>query len=588
MYVNFKTLRFKNFLTYGNSWTKIDFNNKLNIISAGNGRGKSSIVDAISFVLFGKAYRDLSIKRLINYVNKKQMEVEIEFSVGKDDYKILRGLAPKKFEMTKNGETVDLLSSKKLNQIEIDRIIGVKYLLFKNVMCIGAISNVPFFSMSLPDRRELLETIFGLESLADMLDEVKLRNSNNKIELKTITATKSGLENNIRDVESFISALNEKKKKFNENQESRIERIQDHIHETETLVKNCEYNIGKCKEKLEELSKKFDQLEMEELRKKYEVIQQELAINLSKFDELGSKLDNRDNVVCPICGADLTGEEAVKHFERIAEERAALLEERNAKISEKDSLYSQYTAQKSAREFYDKVKSRLEQEERSMGGYVSTIEYDQKQILEITNETDDFDTSGETEKLERYRSQLALSNSRLDELSDKVAIDTDLQAILSDGGIKRYFFEQIVPVLNEKLNDYIKKFGLNVDVIFNDMLEYTINRGSFDLEYNNLSNGEKTRVNVAMLLTFYDIAKQLSNWSCSILFMDEIFDTGIDSEGISSFVEEIVKMLGADKKLGVYLISHKINELNLNNIDYETMRITKSGMFSKIFTKDVR
>ena len=120
MYIKFKTIKFKNFLSYGNGWTTLDFNNKLNLINAQNGAGKSTIVDAISFVLFGKPYRDIKMKSLVNYINKRHLEVEIQFDIGKDSYRMLRGLAPSKFELYKNGEMVEALSSKKLNQSEID------------------------------------------------------------------------------------------------------------------------------------------------------------------------------------------------------------------------------------------------------------------------------------------------------------------------------------------------------------------------------------------------------------------------------------------------------------------------------------
>ena len=185
MYVKFNKIKFRNFMSYGNGWTEINFNSKLNIINAVNGSGKSSVVDAISYVLFGKPYREISVKSLVNLTNRKNMEVQIDFDLGDDHYIISRGQKPKKFEITKNGDTVDMLSSVKLNQVEVDKLIGIKYLLFKNVMCIGAISNVPFFNMCLSDRRELIETVFGLGAISDMLDEVKLRNSNNKIEFKT-------------------------------------------------------------------------------------------------------------------------------------------------------------------------------------------------------------------------------------------------------------------------------------------------------------------------------------------------------------------------------------------------------------------
>ena len=582
MYIKFNTLKFKNFLSYGNGWTVLDFNNKLNFINAQNGSGKSTIVDAISFVLFGKPYRDIKIKSLVNYINKKHLEVEIQFDIGKDSYRMLRGIAPSKFELYKNDEKVEALSSKKLNQIEIDKLLGVKYLLFKNVMCIGAISNVPFFNMCLSDRRELLETIFGLTNIADMLDEVKERRSNDNITIKTMSATKTGIENSIGDLVKIIADTEQKSRNFEESKAERLGRIKDHIEQQKNDIITHEANIEKCKEKCDELQEQFSGLDDTLVRIKERVTG--LASHRAKVESLKKIYDFREKNKCPICGTDFCSDHAREYFENIAAEINTeqgfydLLNEKQ-KIDEEAA-----EKMRNAKSFYEKVQSRISTEKTAVDGLNRGIQYDQKQYEEITSETNQFDPSEQRKQVETYQSQLDICNKTLDETSERVAVDTDLVTILSDSGIKRYFFEEIVPILNIKINEYIKKFGLNVEVVFDNMLEYTITRGAFEMEYNGLSNGEKTRVNVAMLLTFYDIAKQLSNWSSSILFIDEIFDTGIDSEGITDFLKELIGMLHGDDNLGVYLISHKLNDLNFSQIQYkfETLRVQKRGSFSQL------
>ena len=586
MYVKFKKIRFRNFMSYGNGWTEVNFGSKLTIINAVNGSGKSSIVDAISFVLFGKPYREINIKSLVNLINKRHAEVEIDFDIGSDSYHMMRGLQPSKFEMTKNGETVDLLSSKKLNQVEIDKILGVKYLLFKNVMCIGAISNVPFFNMSVPDRRELLETIFGLSNIAEMLKDVKLRNSNNKSALVSKRASRDAVKTCIENTKTFIADTIQKSKKFEENQAARIAKIREHIDEITDEMMKHKMNASKCQAKLEELKPKFDILEIDRLKKSFDQMNEVLAVNLARYKEIQAKLSNRDKAVCPICGTDLSSEEAVKYFEKLERESASLLEERKRVNAEMEEATAAYNENTNNLNFYTKVEQRKQQELDAMTPLEKSILFNEKQIYDIEKETNDFDVTQHNKSLESYQSQETQLNKEIDELEEKIAVDIDLASILSDDGIKRYFFDEIVPVLNIKVNEYIKKFGLDHEIEFDNGLNYQIRRGQLEMEYNGLSNGEKTRVNVAMMLTFYDIAKQLSNWSCSILFMDEIFDTGIDADGINSFLQELLGMLNRDEKLGVYLISHKLNELNLNNIEYDTMKVYKNGLFSKIHMKE--
>ena len=580
MYVKFNKLKFKNFLSYGNGWTVLEFNPRLNIISAKNGSGKSAIIDAISFVLFGKPYREIKMKNLINQVNKKHLEVEIEFEIENDKYKILRGLGPKKFEFTKNGETVDVLSSQKLNQIEIDKILGVKYLLFKNVMCIGAISNVPFFNMCLSDRRELFETIFGLGTISDMLDEVKLRNSNNKIEFKTNTAAKEGLKSNIADTEKFIEEMKKHASIFEEMRCERIKKIEDHIDELQSEVMRYVKNITVCDDQIDQLTGTFNDLD--DLKKQEEDLKAKIMKVDARTDSLNTQLKNREKGICPICGTDLCSGHAAEYFNALDGDVRKLSDAR-AKLTEKLNIISEEvkdrTGKKALLEKAESIKSQIKVKRDSL---LNSIDYDNDQINNIREEKSDFDTSKHEDQLDSYQRQYKIVNDKLTEIEEQMAIDADLQTILSDSGIKKYFFNEIVPVLNQKVNAYIKKFGLPHEVIFDEMLEYTITKGAFEMEYNQLSNGEKTRVNVAMLLTFYDIARQMSNWSCSILFLDEIFDSGIDSDGLSSFLTEMVTMLRDDRDLGVYLISHKLDELNLRNIEYDDMRIVMNGVFSKI------
>lgn len=582
MYIKFHSIKFKNFLSYGNGWTTLNFNNKLNLINAQNGAGKSTIVDAISFVLFGKPYRDIKMKSLVNYINKRHLEVEIQFDIGKDSYRMLRGLAPSKFELYKNGEMVEALSSKKLNQIEIDKLLGVKYLLFKNVMCIGAISNVPFFNMCLSDRRELLETIFGLTNIADMLDEVKDRRSNDNITIKTMSATKTGLENSINDLIKIIADMEQKSRNFETNKADRLDKVKDHIEQQKSDLVKHETNIQKCEEKCTELEPEFAELDdtMTRIRERVSG----LAEHKAKVTSLTKIYDFREKNKCPICGTDFCSEHAKEYFDGI-------LAEINMEQGFYDTLNEKQKADEESAEkmrnsktFYEKVKSRISTEQTVIEGLKRGIAYDEQQYKEIEAETNGFDPTDHRKRVEEYRKQLKICNDTIDETAERVAIDTDLITILSDSGIKRYFFEEIVPILNIKINEYIKKFGLNVEVIFDSMLEYTLTRGAFEMEYNGLSNGEKTRVNVAMLLTFYDIAKQLSNWSSSILFMDEIFDTGIDGEGITDFLKELITMIQGDSNLGVYLISHKLNDLNFSQIQYkfETLRVQKKGCFSQL------
>ena len=422
-----------------------------------------------------------------------------------------------------------------------------------------------------------------MQKAIDMLDEVKERKSNNVISSKTKTASKTGISNSISDLTQIVNDIELKRKKFSENQSERIKRIEDHIDSQKNDISKREYNISKCEEKLRELDMEIRSSADDLISERRETTS-ELAKRTARIDEVSKILINRDKPVCPICGSDLCSDHAKGYFDDLEKEKISLIEEREILENTDRQIEISINRAREKEAFKEKLRTRIEQEKRSIETLKSGIDYDEKQIESIKSETNDFDSSSTRAKLDEYKKQLEIVTAELDDLSEKIAVDMDLITILSDGGIKRYFFEEIIPILNQKVNEYVEKFGLNLVISFNNMLEYTISKGSFELEYNGLSNGEKTRVNVAMLLTFYDIAKQLSNWSSSILFMDEIFDSGVDSDGISDFLRELISMLNRDEKLGVYLISHKLNDVNFSQIQYkfETLRVQKKGAFSQI------
>ena len=236
MFVQFNKLRFKNILSYGNNFTEIDFSNGINLIRAPNGSGKSTILDALNFVLFGKPFRNIKLNRLINRINEKNLVTEIEFNIGFDKWKIVRGLKPTVFEIYKNDQVLDKLSSKKLNQAEIDKLLGINQKLFKNIVGVAVTNNKPFLSMPIWEKRELIENIFNIDVLAEMSKEVKRRKTLEQSEEKLKITESSALEKQINDNKKYITDMTQYIANFNTNNENDKANIVARIDELNKII----------------------------------------------------------------------------------------------------------------------------------------------------------------------------------------------------------------------------------------------------------------------------------------------------------------------------------------------------------------
>lgn len=254
MFVKFKQLKFKNILSYGNVYETIDFETGLNVIKAPNGSGKSTILDALNYALFGKPFRNIKMDGLINRINGKQLVVEIEFQVGFDTWRIKRGEKPKILEIYKNGESVDKLSSKKLVQNEIDKLLGINQKLFKNIVGVAVTNNKPFLSMPIWEKRELIENIFNIDVLAEMAKEVKRRKTIEQTSAKLKVTESQSIDNQIADNRKYVENMQSYIDGFNEKKVNDKANMLQHIADCESKVKNNIKNIKIATDKLEALS----------------------------------------------------------------------------------------------------------------------------------------------------------------------------------------------------------------------------------------------------------------------------------------------------------------------------------------------
>lgn len=583
MFVQFNKLRFKNILSYGNNFTEIDFSNGINLIRAPNGSGKSTILDALNFVLFGKPFRNIKLNRLINRINEKNLVTEIEFNIGFDKWKIVRGLKPTVFEIYKNDQVLDKLSSKKLNQAEIDKLLGINQKLFKNIVGVAVTNNKPFLSMPIWEKRELIENIFNIDVLAEMSKEVKRRKTLEQSEEKLKITESSALEKQINDNKKYISDMTQYIANFNTNNENDKANVISRIDELKNIIFKNQKNIKVATDKIIELQEKT---KVEPDTNAYSKTIKSLGVSENEKKRIQKTLDQlKDNPLCPMCGSELSGEHAKKHIKELTEEIDRLTNTVIPKLKSEEDAY------KALKKEYDaniamirNIEMRKSQEELSLKNSNGEINQCNKKLEEIDKRQCPFNLDEYKEKVKTLNEQLDELKKVIKGLTHQIEIDKELIDILGDDGIKVYFFRKLIPILNQNINSYLKKFELPICLEFDEQMQETIINGRSDMEYDQFSGGEKTRIDMSVLLSFFNISRIISNWSCNLLFIDEILDGGIDKNGIEQFLATLYNIVSDnEKKLGIYLVSHKIDDVKIEI--NKTIEIKKKGLFSELEVK---
>ena len=564
MFVEFKKLSFCNIMSYGASGAEIDFQAGLNTIKAANGSGKSSILDALTFVLFGKPYRDIKLSELVNTSNGKGLEVTCEFRIGTDTYMIRRGLKPAVFEIYKNGKEMDMLSTKKLNQDEIDKLLGINLRLFKNIVAVAVTNNRPFLSLPIGDKRALIENIFNIDVLGSMCKDVKKRKTVNNTELDLKTTERRGVVNSIEDNESYIENMRRYIASFNEVKDANLKTIRENIDKYRKEIDRRTKNLAIAESKIKELTEEMGAVPD---RSVGESLNLEIGKAQSVIDNINNTLSKlKKSRLCPVCNSPLDEGHARKHIEGMLAEKKAMEKETLPGLMARYRAYSDTVkTYQEKQSFIQTIRDKARTEEITRATLETELNKAKQNLEKESGKACPASVDSYVEKLNALRAQSEELNKDIDVLTEKILIDTQLIKILGDDGIKSYFFKKLIKVLNKSVNEYLTKFELkNTTIEFDETMAETMTTNLVPRTYSSYSSGERTRIDMSILLAFFDISRQISNWSCNLLFIDELLDQNIDQSGIEQFVSTLYNLIQLNKKkLGIYIISHKLNELKI-------------------------
>lgn len=591
MRVDFDYLKFKNIGSWGNELTTIDFNKGVSLISAPNGSGKSYIIEALVFCLTGKPYRKLKkIKNIINRKNKKNLFTEVGFHIGKKYWKVTRTLSPDTLTYSlkqSNGEykDIDSLSSKSLDQAEIEKILKIDPFMIKQIVALDVNYNKPFLSLTAAESRAILEAVFNLTIFSRMLSELKTLLAGYEADLKLDEKSLLYLNKNIDTQLSNINSMEEMLNSYNIIKQQSIEKINKQIDDLNNELKQCEDNIKEAEEYLKNttikpIESKISTIKSIELRIS--------DLRYSKKEKL-ERINLLNKGKCPTCKTDFHGSKTL--------ETELVNLKNDIHIIDNEIEQSLLTLSNNENELNDlndnnneirELNNAIEYEKNSVKSFKTKIDNLEKEIIIEQNKQITFDINIVKKQLENSIKEKEELESRINDLTNHITNMKDAKSVLSDKGAKAYLMKRFIPLLNSKVQNYIEKFELNVIIKFDEMMEVNIydpKSINEPLEYESFSKGEKKRLDMAILFSFMGVTKEICNWHCNIMFLDELLDGGLDDNGLDKVGRTIKNMVDEDN-LCVYTISQRKLSYNLFN-NYLFIEKDNYGFSSITHTKEI-
>ena len=568
--IKFKTIKWMNFLSTGNMFTEIRLDAHTNALIIGeNGAGKSTILDAICFSLFGKAFRKINKPGLINSVNGKNLLVEIEFSTNGKEYKVVRGIKPNIFEIYCNGTLINQDSASKDYQEHLEKfILSMNFKSFTQIVILGSAAFTPFMQLSPADRRVVIEDLLDIQIFSVMNTITKKRMQSNREKLETNRVEIIGKEDKQSYIEKTLDSLRQnnedKKLSLSDTLKSRNKELID--------IKEVLTSLDEERESL--LDKAVGHTALRDRHRKLITFQSKIETNLDRHKKNKDFYCDNDN--CPTCKQPL--DVSFKAIEVSAtENKIAELQKGLTDISvEIDSCLKDINEVDDILKKIDNVRNMITSYKAKMSSVISAIEtikddieqLDHSDTLMIDNENELAITLKELENLKLDKHEL---------LKERQYLDTAIN-LLKDGGIKTKIIKQYLPIINKLINKYLASMGFMVNFNINESFEETIKSRYRDtFSYHNFSEGEKTRIDLALLFTWRTIAKMRNSVNTNLLILDEVLDGSLDGNGTDEFLKI---MWGLTKDANTFVISHKTDQM-LDKFE-KVFRFEKYKNFSRL------
>ena len=565
----FKEISWRNFLSTGNTPTTIRLDKRSTTLIVGtNGAGKSTILDALTFGLYGKSFRKINKNQLINTTNEKSCEVEISFDVNSVGWKIVRGIKPNTFKIFRDGKELDQSASVIDQQKWLEQnVLKMNYKSFTQIVLLGSSTFVPFMQLPLSSRREVVEDLLDIKifSSMNMIAKEKIRRI--KDEVRTLELKKESLKDKVEMQKNFIQEIENMSQKD-------ISKRKDNIDKLMTLVEEETSKSSEMNENLTSLQEQIDGLG-------------DCVERLNNFGHIKGKMSEKisnlvkehkffaDNTVCPTCDQEIEEDFRVNRITDSQNKAQELqkgftqLEDAIKMEQERESIFKKVSKEAS------NLINGITQITTKISGYQRQIKDNESEIQRIADQLKSRNT--EHEKLETFRDSLQDTYQNIGERKEGISNYDYVYSLLKDGGVKSLIIKKYLPLINQMVNKYLQMmdFYINfkLDEEFNETVESPIHE---DFSYSSFSEGEKSRIDLALLFTWREIARFKNSVNTNLMILDEVFDSSLDSVGSDEFTK-IIKYVVKDAN--VFVISHKSN---MEDKFDETIKFQKVKGFSSV------
>ena len=545
--ITFKNLKYRNFLSSGQHWTDINFQEyNTNLVIGTNGSGKSTMLDALTFALFNKPFRKINKSQLINTTNEKDTLVEVEFSVNSRDYLVRRGIKPNIFDIEVNGEALHRQADDRSNQkILEENILKVNYKSFTQIVILGSSTFVPFMQLTGSNRREVIEDLLDIRIFSTMNALMRDKMRVQREGLKTLSLRKDNIQDKMVMQKNFMAELDAQRQT---GIKASNKKIKEYTLEVDNLLESNETKT----------------VDVSKLIKEQENVTG-AGKKLKKLNTLKGKLSNKvttitkehkffsDNTVCPTCTQSINEEFRIDRINdaqsKAKELQSGYKELENAiqKEEEREHQFTQLSQEIST------LNNDISQNNTKISGFQRQIRDLESEIQTITDQLQNRNT--EHEKLAEFKANLKETIDELSDQREQLNHYDFAYSLLKDDGVKTKIIKKYIPVINQRVNRYLQlmDFYINfhLDEEFNETVKSPIHE---DFSYASFSEGEKMRIDLALLFTWREVARIKNSVNTNLLIMDEVFDSSLDGFGTEEFLK-IIKFVIKDAN--IFVISHK-------------------------------
>ena len=560
----FETIRWKNFLSTGNHFSEIKFNQHAStLITGSNGSGKSTVLDALTFGLFGKPFRKINKSQLINSMNEKDTKVEVEFSISTTDWKVVRGIKPNIFEIHRDGKCLDQFANANDQQKWFEQnVLKMNYKSFTQIVILGSSTFVPFMQLTSSNRREVIEDLLDIKIFSSMNNIIKEKIRGIKEEVKVLTLKKESLNDKVSMQEKFMEEIaSQGKDRISENREkiATLFTESDGYVSANEQLENDVFDLTKRQEEVTGATEKLRKLG--NLKGK---ISQKVS-TITKEHKFFT-----ENTVCPTCTQSIKEDFRINKIadaQTKAKELQSGYKELEEAIKNEEEREHQFT----------KLSKEITQLTHGISKNNTRISGCQRQIRDLESEiqrlTDQLaDRNTEHEKLATFQESLRTTYDELSSRKDTINYNNFMYGLLKDGGVKTHIIKKYLPLINQQVNRYLQIMdfytNFTLDEEFNETIQSPIHE---DFSYASFSEGEKMRIDLALLFTWREVARMKNSVNTYLLILDEIFDSSLDEMGTEYFTKIIRFVI---KDANVFVISHKtgMEDKFENHIKFEKVK----------------